>query len=59
MDDIDEMPTAFDKEKVIQELKHIEGDAEKIWVDSNNDENYGSMKAYTRAVEIVKKGGSE
>ena len=43
MDDIDEMPTAFDKEKVIEELKE-----EGCIIDD---------EAGNRAVEIVEKGG--
>lgn len=50
MDDIDEMPTAFDKEKVIEELR--------------NPDNYTIVagKHFTtvdRSVEIVEKGGIE
>ena len=45
MDDIDEMPTAFDKEKVIEELKE-----EGCIIDDG---------AGNRAVEIVEKGGIE
>ena len=45
MDDIDEMPTAFDKEKVIEELKE-----EGCIIDD---------EAGNRAVEIVEKGGIE
>ena len=56
MDDIDEMPTAFDKEKVIEELQRR----------SHNyypsiDHYYLSRKAVDLkdAIEIVEKGGLE
>lgn len=45
MDDIDEMQTAFDKEKVIEELKE-----EGCIIDD---------EAGNRAIEIVEKGGIE
>lgn len=58
MDDIDEMPTAFDKEKVIEELEstkdiaHDDSMAEiistKIW-----------NRAIQKAIKIVEKGGIE
>lgn len=48
MDDIDEMPTAFDKEKVIEELTWQENALEP-----------GVVKGLIIAIEIVNKGGIE
>lgn len=58
MDDIDEMPTAFDKEKVIEELK----DAEDIPHDDSMAEITSTRiwnKAITKSIKIVEKGGIE
>lgn len=46
MDDIDEMPTAFDKEKVIEKIKEIMNDESIRFVD----------QAVNRTIEIVEKG---
>ena len=48
MDDIDEMPTAFNKEKVIKELTWHENALEP-----------GVIKGLFIAIEIVNKGGIE
>lgn len=48
MDDIDEMPTAFNKEKVIEELTWHENALEP-----------GVVKGLCIAIEIVNKGGIE
>ena len=53
MDDIDEMPTAFDKEKVIAELK---GEIELV---AHNPMIAGRYIKKSRAIEIVEKGGIE
>ena len=53
MDDIDEMPTAFDKEKVIEELR---GEIHLTVYDPIIAGRYIKKK---RAIEIVKKGGIE
>lgn len=52
MDDIDEMPAAFDKEKVIKKLE----DALKEFNETSNI--YGAA-AIEYAIEIVEKGGVE
>lgn len=49
MDDIDEMQTAFDKEKVIEKIKEIMNDESIRFVD----------QAVNRTIEIVEKGGIE
>ena len=66
MDDIDEMPTAFDKEKVIEELKSWEKASHDAGIQSTYAEldnkasgYYQESRAYHRAIEIVEKGGIE
>lgn len=69
MDDIDEMPTAFDKEKVIEELVELrqreynDSDEESETMDGEEiyDEgrSQGRFEAYHTAIEIVEKGGIE
>jgi len=46
MDDIDEMPTAFDKEKVIEEILNV-------------SHGYYNLETENEIVEIVEKGGIE
>ena len=53
MDDIDEMQTAFDKEKVIEELK---GEIELV---VHNPMIAGRYIKKSRVIEIVEKGGIE
>ena len=59
MDDIDEMPTAFDKEKVIKELKTKAEDSRKYWSEFNDEDAFGEMNEYIKAIEIIEKGGIE
>ena len=61
MDDIDEIPTAFDKEKVIEELKSAIGDIHYTEDGSFNGkciEDFEFIQAKT-ALELVEKGGIE
>lgn len=63
---IEEQPTAFDKEKVIEDLTDWKNDAEK-WAakydeigDINNMDIQDAMaRCYKNAIEIVEKGGIE
>ena len=54
MDDIDEIPTAFDKEKVIDELEY---DKEMSAKYSTGLREQGHIEAFDEAISIVKKGG--
>lgn len=58
------MPTAFDKEKIIEELKSWEKASHDAGIQSTYAEldnkasgYYQESRAYHRAIEIVKKGG--
>ena len=61
-----ELPTAFDKEKVIEELKSWEKASHDAGIQSTYAEldnkasgYYQESRAYHRAIEIVEKGGIE
>ena len=54
MDDIDEIPTAFDKEKVIEELEY---DKEMSAKYSTGLREQGHIEAFDEAISIVKKDG--
>ena len=66
LDIIKRMPTAFDKEKVIEELKSWEKASHDAGIQSTYAEldnkasgYYQESRAYHRAIEIVEKGGIE
>lgn len=63
MDDIDEMPTAFDKEKVIEELNEKADYARNRWLNSTKEGQTkyweGKENGIREAIEIVEKGGIE
>lgn len=50
MDDIDEIPTAFDKEKVIEELKQI---SKALFM----AENFNGAACINKAIEILWRNG--
>lgn len=52
-------PIAFDKAKVIEELKNKADDSRKYWSEFDEECTFGEMNAYTRAIVIVEKGGIE
>ena len=54
-----DQPTAFDKEKVIEELKAKAEDSRKYWSEFDDEDAFGEMNAYKNAIEIVEKGGIE
>ena len=58
---ISDQPVAFDKEKVMSEIKEYKEDSEE-WAKKpveNADEFYTYADAYKRCLEIVEKGGVE
>ena len=59
LEDFDRQPTAFDKKKVIEELKTKAEDSRKYWSEFNDEDAFGEMNAYIKAIEIVEKGGIE
>ena len=63
MDDIDEAQTAFDKEKVIEELNEKADYARNRWLNSTKEGQTkyweGKENGIREAIEIVEKGGIE
>ena len=63
MDDIDEMPTAFDKEKVIEELRQEAmyelGIPEKKFNSDKEEYSCYCAISFSQAKRIVEKGGIE
>ena len=53
------MPTAFNKEKVIKKLKHLENDTFNYSNRYDDKIAFGESSAFRAAIEIVKKGGIE
>ena len=56
---LEEVETTFDKEKVIEELKNLAEVSREYWSKFDDEDAFGEMNAYTRAIEIVEKGGVE
>ena len=56
---LEEVKTTFDKEKVIKELKSLAEDSRKYRSKFDDEDAFGEMNAYTRAIEVVEKGGIE
>lgn len=59
MDDIDEMPTAFDKEKVIEELRSEASRWHESGVEFKDENKKGVAAGFRLATHIVEKGGIE
>lgn len=57
--DIEHAETAFDKEKVIKKLKHLEKDTFDYYNRYNDEMAFGESAAFRSAIEIVEKGGIE
>ena len=56
---IKKIPTAFDKEKVIEKLKRLEKDTFDYYNRYNDEMSFGESAAFRSAIEIVEKGGIE
>ena len=55
----DQKKVAFDKERVIEELRIKAEESKRFWNDFDDEEAFGEMNAFNKAIEIVKKGGIE
>lgn len=53
----DDIPTAFNVDKVVQELEMLKEDARDYWNDFAVPRAAGALDAYLHAIEIVKAGG--
>lgn len=56
---LEEVKTAFDKEKVIEKLKRLEKDTFDYYNRYNDEMAFGESSAFRSAIEIVEKGGIE
>lgn len=56
---IEHAETAFDKEKVIEELKRLEVNAFGYYSQYDDEQAFGESAAYRAAIEIVEKGEIE
>ena len=56
---LEEVETAFDKEKVIEKLKRLEKDTFDYYNRYNDEMAFGESAAFRSAIEIVEKGGIE
>lgn len=56
---VEHRETAFDKEKVIEKLNEEKEGSEWYWNEYDNEEDFGEMNAYKKAIKIVEKGGIE
>ena len=54
---LEEVKTAFDKEKVIEELKRLKTNAFRYYNQYDDEQAFGESAAYRAAIEIVEKGG--
>ena len=63
LEKIDEQPTAFDVEKVLNELKHKESEALRRYSESKGTDYEFSDKCswgnWVKAIDIVKRGGRD
>lgn len=59
MRQIRELPTAFDKEQVIEELKHLENDTFNYYNRYDDEVAFGESSAFRSAIKIIEKGGVE
>lgn len=58
--DIEYFPTAYDVDKVIEQLENEAANNTEFFTDDYRDDYYrGAYAAYCYAIEIVKKGGLE
>lgn len=52
--EIDKAPTAYNLDKVDQELNNCMKEAEESWKEFDDEQAFGEMMAYQRAIKIVR-----
>ena len=57
--DIQEQQTAYDIDKVVEELEKLADESYKAYCIAFNSDDRAEYDAYTNAIEIVKQGGKE
>ena len=55
--DIDTIPTAYDIDKVVEELEKLADESYRAYCIAFNSDDRAEYDAYTDAIEIVKQGG--
>lgn len=53
---VDDIPTAYDVEKVVERLEEKEEEHRKCWSSFDDEDSFGAMQAYENAIKIVKDG---
>ena len=56
---LEEVKTAFDREKVVKKLKRLETNSFGYYNQYDDEQAFGESAAYRVAIEIVEKGGIE
>ena len=56
---IKSIPTAFDKENVIEELKECANESREYWYNYDEEQAFGEVEAYCESIKIVEKGEIE
>lgn len=59
VDMLDVQPTAYDVDKVVEQLKKKAEEAKEYWGKHDDECAFGEMNTYCNAVKIVKSGGEE
>lgn len=54
-----DLPTSYDVEKVVAELEHFAKLAEDRWVNGTSNHAYQEHKCWVKAIDIVKRGGTD
>lgn len=51
---VEDIPTAYDVEKVVEKLEEQEEENRKYWNSFDDEDSFAAMRAYQNAVKIVK-----
>lgn len=51
---IETIPTAYDVEKVVEQLEEQAEENRKYWSNFDDEDSFGAMNAYMNAIKIVK-----
>ena len=54
---IKSIPTAFDKENVIEELKECATESREYWYNYDEEQAFGELEAYCESITIGEEGG--
>lgn len=57
MQDIEEIPTAYDADAVIEKLEKLKESAWDTWNAIDSEQDFGEAIAYKNAIDIVRNGG--